>query len=71
MKYKIPCQLLAHFESEAIKNNCEKDGIVETLAIGVGKLQEDFYQVEELIFPSQKASATNVEDTGKNISCFK
>ena len=70
MKYKIPSQLLTHFESEAMKNNQEKDGIIETLAIGVGKVQDDCYQLEELIFPSQKASAVHVEDEGKNLNFY-
>ena len=64
MQYKIPSQLLAHFGEEALKNKVQ-DGHLETLAIGLGHLENDVYHVEELIFPNQISTATSVEDTGK------
>ena len=59
MKYKIPKHLLNYFESEALKH---KD--IETLALGLGNLNGETISVEELIFPTQNASSTHVEDTG-------
>ena len=64
MRYKIPSQLLAHFGEEALKSKVN-DGHVETLAIGLGYLEDDCYHVVELVFPNQSASATHVEDKGK------
>ena len=64
MKYTIPQSLLDYFESEAVRN-LDKDGQIETLALGIGKLLDnDCIQVEELILPNQEASTTHVEDTG-------
>ena len=77
MKYKIPQHLLDFFGSEAVKNSS-----VETLALCLGQKKEDEIWIEELIFPSQSASSTHVEDLGingqettlwipQNSSCFK
>ena len=64
IKYKIPELFLKHFVSEALKNKLTT-GHVETLAIGIGKIEQSYGIVEELIFPLQNASATFVEDIGK------
>ena len=50
--------------AEALKNKVAS-GHIETLAICVGKIEENCGKVEELIFPSQRASASFVEDIGK------
>ena len=65
MKYRIPTHFLAYFEAEALKS-VDKDGkVIETLAIGLGKKEDDSIFMNELIFPSQEASDSHVEDTGK------
>ena len=56
MKYKIPTHLIAYFESEALKNIGNTGEHIETLALGLGKKENDTLFLEELIFPSQDAS---------------
>ena len=50
--------------AEALKNKVA-NGHIETLAICIGKIEENCGIIEELIFPSQEASASFVEDIGK------
>ena len=50
--------------AEALKNK-DVNGHIETLALCIGKIEENCGQIEELIFPSQEASGTFVEDIGK------
>ena len=64
MKYKVPSIFLSHFVAEALKNK-DVNGHIETLALCIGKIEENCGQIEELIFPSQEASGTFVEDIGK------
>ena len=64
MKYFVPSHLLDYFGSEALKS-LENGHHVETLALGLGVLENDSIQVEEIIFPSQYATETQVEDKGK------
>ena len=64
MKYKIPHLFLSHFVAEALKNKVA-NGHIETLAICIGKIEENCGIVEELIFPSQEGSTSFVEDIGK------
>ena len=64
MKYKIPTHLIAYFEFEALKNIGNTGEHIETLALGLGKKENDTLFLEELIFPSQDASSSHVEDKG-------
>ena len=82
MKIQIPSHLLAYFEAEALKNFDKNGKLVETLAIGIGRSNDDAIYMQELIFPNQVGTTTSVEDTGingkptsiwisENSSCFK
>ena len=63
MRFHIPQVLLEYFGNEALRNKSQ-NGHIETLAIGVGYIDNDSTFMEELIFPSQYATDTFVEDTG-------
>ena len=74
MKYVIPQKLLDYFVNDALKNKAGKK-LLETLAFGVGQLEDDHIAIEELIFPTQTSTEVSVEDAGMNqchlILCFK
>ena len=82
MKIQIPSHLLAYFEAEALKNFDKNGKLIETLAIGIGRSNDDVTYMQELIFPNQVGTTISVEDTGingqptsiwisENSSCFK
>ena len=64
MKFQIPKFIIDYFSSECLKSFNE-DGMIETLALGLGRIVNDQVQVEELIFPAQKGKSDSVEDKGK------
>ena len=64
MKYKLPGLLMERFSAEALKSQ------VEIIAFGLGHCHDETIHVEELIFPFQIASPTNVEEKGKLQSHF-
>ena len=65
MRYKIPAILLRHFEGEALKSKHNGQNVA-TLALGIGKVENDCCLVEELVFPNQKTSTDHAEDIGKS-----
>ena len=71
MKIKIPKFIIDYFSSECLKS-VEEDGMIETLALGLGRIVNNHIQVEELIFPAQKGKSDSVEDKGKIVmKCMK
>ena len=68
MKYKIPSHLLAYFEAESLKSIDTDGHPIQTLAIGVGHVTVDCIYINELVFPSQEATDSYVEDKGTKLS---
>ena len=64
MKYHFPDHLLQYFGLECLKNFDLNQKHVETLAIAIGRQDEDNIFVEELIFPKQIGTDADVEDKG-------
>ena len=69
IEYIFPQDLLDYFSKIALKN-VNAEGQIETLALALGKKVNEVFQVEELVFPSQNGSSTQVTDTGKFIYFF-
>ena len=65
MKYHFPQHLLSYFGFECLKSLDSRQKHVETLALAIGRQDEDNIFVEELIFPEQIGTDSDVEDKGK------
>ena len=63
--YLISNHLIKHFAEEALKNKASTNGHNESLAIIVGHTEGNKIFADELIFPAQTGTSSDVEDLGK------
>ena len=67
ISYSVPRDLLEKFAVEAQQNKCVNGGgHKETLAFITGHWLQNKLFAQDLIFPKQRGSSTEVEDLGKN-----
>ena len=67
ISYNVPKDLLEKFALEAQKNkSVNGGGHKETLAFITGHWIQNKLFAQDLIFPKQRGSSTEVEDLGKN-----
>ena len=67
INYSVPRDLLEKFAVEAQQNKCiNGGGHNETLAFVTGHWLQNKIVAQDLIFPKQRGSSTEVEDLGKN-----
>ena len=67
ISYSVPRDLLEKFAVEAQQNKCVNGGgHNETLAFITGHWLQNKLFAQDLIFPKQRGSSTEVEDLGKN-----
>ena len=63
--FKIPCGFLEYFSSEAMKNQNQNGNWNETLALVTGYWDQNALVAQDLIFPKQRGTLTDVEDLGE------
>ena len=63
--YQISKNLIEFFAKEALKNVSGINQLNETLAYIVGHKNENHVVADEIIFPKQRGSSSDVEDLGK------
>ena len=64
-KYNIPHKFIEEFISRAGANVDDSNEHLETLAVLSGEISGNEITAKELIFPSQRGTACDVEDLGK------
>ena len=64
IRYKIPRELLDSFITRALVNT-DENGHLETLALVAGHWDGKNLVANDLIFPKQKGTSTEIEDLGK------
>ena len=63
--YRIPSNIIDLFAEESLKNVGQNGKHLETLALLIGKRDQNVITTDEIIFPSQTGYDSNVNDDGK------